>query len=98
MIRSWVSLPTAFGIKSELLTWRRRPRKISPRLAESHSFASKPSPAGQPPASKLPLPFRFCTYSSLCLELSALDLPWPAPHPPHHSVDTYTLSLQRGHC
>ena len=27
--------------------------------------------------------FRFCTYSFLCLELSALDLPWPAPHPPH---------------
>ena len=42
--------------------------------------------------------FRFCTYSSLCLELSALDLPWPAPHPPHHSVYTYTLSFQRGHC
>ena len=47
-------------------------RKITPNLAESHSFAPKPSPAGQAPASKLPLTLG----SVLTLPSAWNSLPW----------------------
>ena len=90
-IRLWVSLPTASDMQQKTQENLPQPSWI-PFLC---SQAQPHWPASCLQASSA---FRFCTYSSLCLELSALDLPWPAPHPPHHSVYTYTLFFRRGHC